>query len=126
MGLTYTIIKLSNPRIPSLEPIEIKCLADTGALMMSITETISIQLKLEELEKRAVTIADGSIKQVPFVGPIRIDFENRFCFTGAFVLGNEPLLGAVPMEEMDLIVHPSKQKVMPNPEHPNVPQYSMY
>ena len=126
MGLTYTIIKLSNPRIPSLAPIEIKCLADTGALMMSITETISIQLKLEELEKRAVTIADGSIKQVPFVGPIRIDFENRFCFTGAFVLGNEPLLGAVPMEEMDLIVHPSKQKVMPNPEHPNVPQYIMY
>jgi clan AA aspartic protease len=126
MGLTYTMIKLSNPRIPSLAPIEIKCLADTGALMMSITETISIQLKLEELEKRAVTIADGSIKQVPFVGPIRIDFENRFCFTGAFVLGNEPLLGAVPMEEMDLIVHPSKQKVMPNPEHPNVPQYIMY
>jgi clan AA aspartic protease len=120
------MIKLSNPRIPSLAPIEIKCLADTGALMMSITETISIQLKLEELEKRAVTIADGSIKQVPFVGPIRIDFENRFCFTGAFVLGNEPLLGAVPMEEMDLIVHPSKQKVMPNPEHPNVPQYIMY
>ena len=57
---------------------------------------------------------------------IRIDFENRFCFTGAFVLGNEPLLGAVPMEEMDLVVHPSKQKVMPNPEHPNIPQYIMY
>jgi len=126
MGLTYATVKLSNPRIPELDPIEIRCLADTGALMMSITETISIQLKLEELEKRAVTIADGSVKQVPFVGPIRIDFGNRFCFTGAFVLGTEPLLGAVPMEEMDLIVNPSKQQVVPNPEHPNVPQYIMY
>jgi len=126
MGLTYTNVLISNPRKPQLQPVEVRCLADTGALMMSITETISVQLQLDELEKRSVTIADGSIRQVPFVGPIRIDFENRFCFTGAFVLGNEALLGAVPMEEMDLIVSPSKQKVMPNPEHPNVPQYIMY
>jgi len=126
MGLTYATVLISNPRKPQLKPVEVKCLADTGALMMSITETITIQLQLDELEKRTVTIADGSIRQVPFVGPIRIDFENRFCFTGAFVLGNESLLGAVPMEEMDLIVNPSKQKVMPNPEHPNVPQYIMY
>ena len=126
MGLTYTTVSISNPRMPSLKPLEVRCLADTGALMMSITETMAIQLKLDELEKRTVTIADGSHRQVPFVGPIRIDFENRFCFTGAFVLGNEPLLGAVPMEEMDLIVNPSKQKVMPNPDHPNVPQYIMY
>jgi len=76
--------------------------------MMSITETIVVQLQLDELEKRTVAIADGSTRQVPFVGPIRIDFGNRFCFTGAFVLGNEPLLGAVPMAEMDLIVHPGK------------------
>lgn len=126
MGLTYTNILISNPRKPELKPIAIKCLADTGALMMSITETIVVQLQLEELEKRSVTIADGTIRQVPFVGPVRVDFENRFCFTGAFVLGNEPLLGAVPMEEMDLIVDPARQKVMPNPAHPNVPQYIMY
>jgi len=126
MGPTYTTVLISNPRKPQLKPLEVRCLADTGALMMSITETISIQLQLDELEKRSVTIADGSTRQVPFVGPIRIDFENRFCFTGAFVLGNESLLGAVPMEEMDLVVNPAKQKVMPNPEHPNVPQYIMY
>ena len=123
MGPTYTTVLISNPRKPQLKPLEVRCLADTGALMM---RTISIQLQLDELEKRSVTIADGSTRQVPFVGPIRIDFENRFCFTGAFVLGNESLLGAVPMEEMDLVVNPAKQKVMPNPEHPNVPQYIMY
>ena len=126
MAHTYTTVKISNPRKPQLVPLEVRCLADTGALMMSITETIVIQLELEELEKRSVTIADGIVRQVPFVGPIRIDFGNRFCFTGAFVLGNEPLLGAVPMEEMDLVVQPSKQRVIPNPEHPNVPQYIMY
>ena len=130
MGLTYTTVQISNPRKPLLDPLTVRCLADTGALMMSITETIVIQLELEELEKRSVIPnafgTDGSIRQVPFVGPIRIDFGNRFCFTGAFVLGNEPLLGAVPMEEMDLVVQPSKQRLIPNPEHPNVPQYIMY
>lgn len=126
MGLTYTTIFLSNPRKPELNPVETRCLVDTGALMMSITDTIVVQLQLDELKKRSVTIADGSIRQVPFVGPIRIDFGNRFCFTAAFVLGNEPLLGAVPMEEMDLIVHPARQEVMPNPSHPNIPQYIMF
>jgi hypothetical protein len=30
------------------------------------------------------------------------------------------------MEQMDLIVHPALQKVLPNPEHPNLPKYIMY
>lgn len=126
MGLTYTNITISNPRKPGVAPLEVRCLADTGALMMRITETIAMSLQLEELEKRTVTIADGSTRQVPFVGPLRIDFGKRFCFTGAFVLGNEPLLGAVPMEEMDLVVHPARQRVEPNPAHPDAPHYIMY
>ena len=126
MGLTYAKIKLSNPRKPELAPIEINSLVDSGALFMSITETLFVQLQLDELEKRSVKIADGSIKSVPFVGPIRIDFENRFCFTGAMVLGDEPLLGAVPMEELDVILHPATRRLVVNPEHPNVPQYIMY
>jgi len=48
--------------------------------------------------------------------PIRIDFENRFCFTGAMVLGDEPLLGAVPMEDLDVILHPATRKLVVNPE----------
>ena len=68
MGFTYANVIISNPPKPLLKPIEVRCLADTGALMMSITETMTIQLQLNELEKRTVTIADGSIRQVPFVG----------------------------------------------------------
>ena len=48
-------------------------------------------------------------------------FQNRSCFTGALVLGDEVLLGAVPMEDMDLILSPAKQAVMVNPESPNIP-----
>jgi hypothetical protein len=50
---------------------------------------------------------------------LRVRFENRECYVGAVVLGNEVLLGAVPMEDMDLVVVPSLRRVMTNPEHPN-------
>ena len=123
MGLTYSKIKLSNPRKTALLPVELTALVDSGALSLCIPQSVAFQLELDELEKRGVTIADGSSHQVPYVGPIRIDFENRFCFTGALVIGDETLLGAVPMEEMDVILHPSRQKLIPNPAHPNIPSY---
>ena len=125
MGLTYSKITLSNPRQPALHPIELNSLVGTGALMLCIPKSVALQLGLEELDKRPVTIADGSSHQVPYVGPVRVDFENRFCFVGALVIGDETLLGAVPMEDMDLVVHPATQKLMPNPLHPNKPSYTI-
>ena len=38
------------------------------------------------------------------MGPIEVSFSNRRCFTGAMVLGNEVLLGAIPMQDMDLVL----------------------
>jgi hypothetical protein len=35
------------------------------------------------------------------------------------VLGDEVLLGAVPMEDMDLVVLPATRRVAVNPLHPN-------
>ena len=43
------------------------------------------------------------------------------CFTGAMVLGNEVLLGAIPMEDMDLVLRPQLQSITVNPESPNIP-----
>lgn len=125
MGLTYSKIKLSNPRLPLLKPIELISLVDTGALMLCIPQSVAHQLELEELDIRPVTIADGSSHRAPYVGPVRVDFDNRFCFVGALVIGDETLLGALPMEDMDLVVHPGTQQLMPNPLHPNKPGYKI-
>jgi clan AA aspartic protease len=126
MGTIKTNIKLSNPRIPEIQSIEMDCLVGTGALHLWITETQAIQLKLEEFEKRPVTIADVSVHQVPYVGPIKIDWHGRVSFSGAMVLGNQCLLGAIPMEDMDIMVHPARQCVIANPLHPNVPASVAY
>ena len=40
--------------------------------------------------------------------------------TGALVLGDEVLLGATPMEDMDVLVSPAKQTLIVNPESPNI------
>ncbi len=125
MGLVYAKIKLSNPRLPELLPIELTSLVDSGALHLCISQSVASQLKLETAEMRDVQTADEKIHTLPYVGPIRVDFENRFCYVGAMVIGNETLLGAVPMEDMDVLIHPAQQKLIVNPLTPNKPLYKI-
>ncbi len=101
--------------------MKINALVDTGAITLCIPEHIVLQLKLEALEQREVTTADGKKRLVPYVGPVQIRFENRNCFTGALVLGDSVLLGAVPLEDMDLVINPCLQTITVNPESPNIP-----
>ena len=121
MGLVYADIELINPKEQILRPMKINALVDTGAITLCIPEHIVLQLKLEALEQREVTTADGQKRLVPYVGPVQIRFENRNCFTGALVLGDSVLLGAVPLEDMDLVINPRLQTITVNPESPNIP-----
>jgi clan AA aspartic protease len=120
MGLAHARVKLANPRLPELAPVEIDALADTGAIHLCIPEHIAVQLKLEEFDRRQVTLADGSRRSISYVGPIAVFVANRRGLTGAMVLGDQVLLGAIPMEDMDLVVNPRSQQVIPNPENPTI------
>lgn len=120
MGHIFAKITLSNPRNPSLTPIVANALADTGALMLCIPEHIAIQLDLEMESTREVTVVDGRSMNVPYVGPIKVGFQNRFCYVGALVLGDDVLLGAVPIEDMDLVLSPSRREITVDPSSPNI------
>lgn len=119
MGLSYCMLILKNPRLPEGQPVETPALADTGAVFLIIPEHIRLQLSLEEEGKKEVTSADGSRKMVPYVGPIETRFKNRVAYVGAIVMGDEVLLGAIPMEDMDLVVIPQERRVDINPLNPN-------
>ncbi len=121
MGLIYVDIELLNPIKSDLRAIAVRALVDTGAMTICIPEHVAVQLELHEIEKREVTTADEKAHVVPYVGPIQIRFENRTCFTGALIIGDSVLLGAVPMEDMDLVISPSGQSVTVNPKSPNIP-----
>ena len=126
MGLVHAEIKLRNPKFDDNKYITQVCLVDTGALHLCIPKHIQIQLQLDEFDKRPFdfaqgnTLADGRKELVPYVGPIEVSFKNRKGFVGALVLGDEVLLGAIPMEDMDLVVIPSKRILEVNPQNPNI------
>lgn len=123
MGLIYADLTLSNPRrrSPALAPMAVRALVDTGTVNLCIPAHVALQLELEELERREVTTADGKATLVPYVGPVQVRFENRSCFVGAFVLGDNVLLGSIPLEDMDLVLNPRLEQVTVNPQSPNIP-----
>lgn len=67
-----------------------------------------------------MTLADGRRELVPYVGPIEVSFKNLKGFTGALVLGDEVFLGAIPMEDIDLVAIPSRRVLDVNPQNPNI------
>jgi clan AA aspartic protease len=121
MDLIRAEIELANPTKPDLRPLVVEALVDTGAMTICIPEHVAVQLGLEAIETREVTTADEKSHVVPYVGPIRIRFQNRTCFTGALVIGETVLLGAVPMEDMDLVLSPAAETIVVNPKSPNIP-----
>ena len=125
MGLITATIELANPKNPQLEPLVVSAMVDTGAMMLCIPEHVAAQLELQEIEKREVTTADERSHVVPYVGPVQIRFQNRTCFTGALVIGGSVLMGALPMEDMDLVISPSRQTITVNPQSPNLPSVTV-
>lgn len=138
MGLTYADIELFNYADETLNEdgylpkekirkVLIRAMADSGAIRLAINETIKQQLGLRVRQQLNISLADGTKRTLDVAGPIRIKFKDRDCITDAFVLpdNEEPLIGAVPMELMDLVIIPAENKLVYNPLHPDGPLYSM-
>ena len=122
MGHVHATIKLRNPRREDRREVEVNALADTGAFHLCLPAVLVEELGLEMDTVRTITTADGNTRKCRYVGPVRVQFEDRACYVGALELGNEVLLGAIPMEDMDLSVNPLRQTVIVNPEHPEGPR----
>jgi len=95
-------------------------LVDSGAYQMAINENIQSYLDLPVVDRERVQLADGSVAECDVVGPIEVRFANRRASCDAHVLpGNsEPLLGAIPMEQMDVVIEMKRQELVVNPLHP--------
>lgn len=112
MGFVHTEIAVSNPQTGA-GPIHAPALVDTGALHLCLPEALARQLDLPVERFRRVTFADGRSVEAPYVGPVRLEVGDRMCFVGAMVFGDEVLLGAIPMEDLDLLVDPARRQVVP-------------
>lgn len=114
------MLTLANPKHPEIPPVQTQALVDTGSVFLVIPEQVRQQLQVEEQSQKDVTLADGSRRMIPYVGPIETRFKNRIAFVGAIVMGDEVLLGAIPMGDMDLVLLPKQRLADVNPESPNI------
>ena len=126
MGIVFTELPLGNFARPDLEEVTVEAVADTGAVDLVIPEHIAIHFQLTELQPREIRLADGIRELVRYAPPVKVQMMGRDCVTGALVMGDTVLLGAVPMEQMDVVVDPRTRRLIPNPENPNVPGMVAY
>ena len=120
-GLVSQHLRIANAARRDLEEIDADALVDSGSADLCIPRSVALQLKLDAIEQRIVTYADGRKEAVDYVGPVLVECFGRRAFTGAMVMGNQVLLGAIPMESMDVLIDPRRQQLIPNPDHPNIP-----
>ena len=121
MGISYAEIGIEN--VFQKRRMTLNALVDSGSVFLTVPEHIAVQLGFDttEVGKREVVLADGSRQAEPMIGPLRVYFADRYCDLSALVLGDEPLIGAVPMAMMDLVLHPASQTLSVNPASPFVP-----
>jgi len=125
MGRVYTKITLKNVgdetdaqrgliREDEVRSITVKAVVDTGASTVVINEELRQKLGLAKMEEKRYRLADG--KRVPGwrTEPVDIRWKDRSCTIRAVVIpgARRVLLGAIPLEDMDLIVHPRTQEVV--------------
>jgi clan AA aspartic protease len=135
MGLIYATLELTNTfekdaaqrgfiTKDQVRHTQVTALVDSGATLLCINENIQGQLGLTELGIETAELADGSIETYKIVGPVTVQFENRNTLCRAVVLpGNaEVLLGAVPMQDLDVVIDPKLERMTVHPLRPYIAQ----
>jgi clan AA aspartic protease len=92
----------------------VNAVVDTGAWTLIINEKIREKLGLLVEETGETTVAGGGTVPSQVTEPVRIYWKDRNFPCNAAVLPGEEdvLLGALPMEGMDLTVNPKRQEVI--------------
>lgn len=133
MGLVYAEIEListvdvalhSRGFLPEdkIKRMRTRALVDTGAYMLVITDNIRQKLDLPLIQEQVFRLADDSEIKGEVVGPVEIHFENRSTTARAVVLpgAEEPLLGSIPLEDLDVVIDPKQQRLIVNPKSPDI------
>ena len=135
MGYVYADIELRNEDdvalhrrglLPESEIKKATCraLVDSGAWDLVINEEIQKQLNLPVRERQAVEMADDTVMEVDVVGPIEVRFQHKRTIVDAVIMPGTSgvLLGAYPMEGLDVMIDPKREQLIVNPPWPDNPK----
>ena len=89
----------------------VTAMVDTGAGTLVINEKLRQQLGLRILGERRATLANETKETVKIAEPVEVHWKNRDMVCRPWVIAGdgEILLGAIPLEDMDLMVDPVHQ-----------------
>ena len=93
--------------------ITVQALVDTGSWTLVINEATREKLGLDIVGTDSGTLADGTKAEYNMAGPLEVMWKNRRVTCEALVLpdAEDILLGAIPLEAMDLTVNPRRELV---------------
>jgi clan AA aspartic protease len=105
------------------EDIRCEALVDSGAVELALPTELIERLRLEKTGEVRVYTADGGEHDYRVFGIVDLQVQGRSCQVRAIELphGAEPLLGAVPLEEMDWHIASREKTLVPNPRSPEKP-----
>jgi clan AA aspartic protease len=91
----------------------VKALVNTGAWTLVINEAIHDQLGLQVIGTESGTLADGTKNIFNVSGPLEIIWNDRrtICVALVVPIADEVLLGAIPLEALDLTINPRKEEI---------------
>ena len=125
MGLVHTEITLKNVKDmlraedrliseDNIRQVTVTALVDTGAWTLVINEAIRERLGLIATRTAPGTLADGTRGMYKLAGPLEVRWKNRCTNCDALVIpdAEDVLLGAIPLEAMDLTVSPRTEEVV--------------
>ncbi len=133
MGLIHATIELINGDDLALvrrhlmgeeeiKSMYVNALVDSGAINLCINETIQEFMQFPILERKTFQMATGELRELDVVENVVLKFKNRRTNCTALILpgDSEVLLGAIPMEDMDVWIDPRRQEMVVNPESPDM------
>jgi predicted aspartyl protease len=91
--------------------VTIPVVADTGADTLVINESVRAALGLRILGPAQAWLADGQNHGCQTTETVEVTWKGRSMTCRPWLIANAPevLLGAIPMEDMDIIVDPNRQ-----------------
>ncbi|MGL5058945.1 MAG: retroviral-like aspartic protease family protein [Microcoleus sp.] len=109
---------LLNPNL--LRTYEAEALIDTGAVRTALPAEVVQNLGLRIRSQQIAKYADGREETVGVTGPVIIEMFGRETIEAAMVLGDTILIGQTVLETLDLLVDCQNQRLIPNPENPEI------
>jgi len=96
-----------------IRQMTVSSVVDTGAWTIVINEDTREKLGLEIVGTESGTLADGTKEEYNMAGPLEVWWKDRRVTCDALVLpsAKEVLLGAIPLEAMDLTINPRRELV---------------